>query len=158
MGSDSDSVTAEELRLLDAARRVSARAHAPYSGVHVGAALLDSKGGIHTGCNVENVSFGLTICAERAAVTRAVADGHRDFVAIAVHASTPEAFPPCGACRQVLAEFTPRLRVVWQGQDAVPKSAALGELLGHMLTPEDLPSAAASKIDNADDSKGETSR
>ncbi len=158
MGSASETVTAEELRLLDAARRVSARAHAPYSGVHVGAALLDSKGGIHTGCNVENVSFGLTICAERAAVTHAVADGQRDFVAIAVHASTPEAFPPCGACRQVLAEFAPRLRVVWQGQDEVPQGASLGELLGYMLTPEDLPSAAASKADDADNSKGGTTR
>ena len=157
MGSASEEVTAAELRLLDAARRVSARAHAPYSGVHVGAALLDSEGEVHTGCNVENVSFGLTICAERAAVTHAVADGQRDFVASAVHASTPEAFPPCGACRQVLAEFAPHLRVVWQGRDELPQGATLSELLGFMLTPKDFPSSATQEGDGESDSKGGTS-
>ena len=131
-------VTAEEERLLERARKVAQRAHAPYSGVQVGAALLDRDGGIHTACNVENVSYGLTICAERAAIARAVSDGHRGFVAIAVHASTARAFPPCGACRQVLAEFAPRLRVVWQGADGRPRGASLRELLPAMLQPGDL--------------------
>ena len=144
-----------DLRLLEAAREASIRAYAPYSGVCVGAALLDSKGRIHTGGNVENVSFGLTICAERAAVMQAVAADRREWVAIAVHATTPQAFPPCGACRQVLAEFAPQLRVLWQGADGAPQGASLGDLLAHMLTPQALSrgTGAAGTREPADESE-----
>lgn len=80
-------------------------AHAPYSQFRVGAAVLAADGRIFSGCNVENLSFGLTICAERNALFHAVASGMREFVAIAIVADTREPVSPCGACRQVMAEF-----------------------------------------------------
>lgn len=91
-------------KLLAAATAAQHRAHAPYSKFRVGAALLTSSGKVYTGCNVENASYGLTICAERTAVFNAVSEGHRKFKAIAVVAPSA-ALSPCGACRQVLAEF-----------------------------------------------------
>ncbi|MFO7638536.1 MAG: cytidine deaminase, partial [bacterium] len=78
----------EQRRLLEAARRAAARAHAPYSGFRVGAAVLDERGRVHAGCNVENASYGLTICAERAAVTRMVAAGGQRVAAVLVFADT----------------------------------------------------------------------
>lgn len=92
-------------RLIDAARAVRRRAHAPYSGFQVGAAVLDEAGRIHVGCNVENVSFGLTVCAERNAVAAAVAAGARAVRAVAVVTGASPPATPCGACRQVLAEL-----------------------------------------------------
>lgn len=96
---------ATALRLLKAAAAVSREAHAPYSKFQVGAALLTDQGEIITGCNVENASYGLTICAERNAIFHAVATGRRKFTAVAVVASGEQMPFPCGACRQVLAEF-----------------------------------------------------
>ena len=91
--------------LVDAARAASANAYAPYSRFAVGAAVLAADGRLFTGCNVENASFGLTVCAERNAIAQAVAAGVRDIVAVCVHTPTPEPTPPCGACRQVILEF-----------------------------------------------------
>jgi cytidine deaminase len=93
--------------LLAAARKVRAHAHAPYSRFRVGAAVLDERGRIHTGCNVENASYGLTVCAERNAVAAAVAAGARRISAVAVVTSASPSAAPCGACRQVLAELAP---------------------------------------------------
>src|SRR5258705_4154062 len=90
-------------KLLAAAKAAQRNAHAPYSKFHVGAALLTKSGKVYTGCNVENASYGLTICAERVAMTKAVSEGHRQFQAIAVVAPSA-GLSPCGACRQVLAE------------------------------------------------------
>ena len=91
--------------LLMAAWQVRESAHAPYSRFAVGAALMAADGRIFTGCNVENLSYGLTMCAERVAIGAAVAAGARDFLAMAVVAETAVPISPCGACRQVMAEF-----------------------------------------------------
>ncbi len=99
---------AEALRgeLLAAAREAQAAAYAPYSNFAVGAAVLLSDGVIYRGCNVENASFGLTICAERVALFHAISDGRMDIAAVAVVTSAPKLCKPCGACRQVIAEFS----------------------------------------------------
>jgi len=91
--------------LLRAAERARRASYAPYSRFAVGAALLSTSGRVYLGCNVENASFGLSICAERSAIFQAVSAGEREFSAIAVTAGTGQGAPPCGACRQVLAEF-----------------------------------------------------
>ncbi len=82
-------------------------AYAPYSQFKVGAAVLGATGRVYTGCNVENASYGLSICAERAAIFRAVSEGELAIRAVAISNSTGKAAPPCGACRQVIAEFAP---------------------------------------------------
>jgi|SRR3954447_25859421 cytidine deaminase len=105
------------------------KAYAPYSKFTVGAALLSASGEIYAGCNVENVSFGLTICAERSAVVRAVQEGSREFVAIAIVADTKTPVTPCGACRQFLAEFTPDVSIVSTGRNGISQSWRLSELL-----------------------------
>ena len=99
----------EELAAL--AQEAAEAAYAPYSEFCVGAALVDVHGGVHLGCNVENASYGLTICAERTAMTRAVASGVRTFVAIAIYADADKPCPPCGMCLGTLAEFCDDLEV-----------------------------------------------
>jgi cytidine deaminase len=91
--------------LVTAALEVRERAHAPYSKFLVGAALEDEGGRIHTGCNVENSTYGLTMCAERVAIFKAISEGARKFRRIAVAADTARLTPPCGSCRQLLWEF-----------------------------------------------------
>ncbi len=102
----------QSAELLEAALQARNHAHAPYSNFAVGAALLTDTGKIFIGCNVENISLGLTICAERSAVASAIAAGEKGFVAIAVVADSDEPALPCGACRQVLAEFNPAIKIV----------------------------------------------
>jgi len=97
--------------LVDAAAKARRRAVSPYSGFRVGAALLTRKGDVITGANVESASYGLTCCAERIALFRALTDGEKDFVAIAVVAAAAGGPMPCGACRQLLAEYAPRAEV-----------------------------------------------
>ncbi len=91
--------------LFEAALRARENAHAPFSHFRVGAAIEDASGGIHTGCNVENATYGLTICAERVALFKAISEGVRGFRRVAVAAESERLTPPCGACRQILWEF-----------------------------------------------------
>jgi cytidine deaminase len=118
-----------QLQLVGSATAVRQCAHAPYSRFHVGAAVLTSSGDIFTGCNVENASYGLTICAERAAVCAAVAAGHKQIVAVAV--ATAGGHSPCGACRQVLSEFGPAMEVLLVDADdpSNVRSTTLDKLL-----------------------------
>ena len=95
-----------------AARRAREQAHAPFSHFRVGAALETADGTVVTGCNVENATYGLTICAERVAMFKAISEGHRAFTRIAVVADTEASTPPCGACRQILWEFGGNLEVI----------------------------------------------
>jgi len=115
--------------LIAAAMAVRERAYAPYSNFRVGAALLAADGSVFTGCNVENISYGLTICAERGAILAAVAAGQTTFEAIAIVAESVNPVSPCGACRQVMAEFTPGLQVVCANLKGGIFRATLEELL-----------------------------
>ncbi len=115
--------------LIESARLVREHAYVPYSHFAVGAALRTKGGRIFTGCNVENLSFGLTICAERVAVGAAVAAGERDFEALAVVADSKEPVTPCGACRQVLAEFSTTLPVCSANLEGAVYESSIAELL-----------------------------
>ena len=99
-------------RLIAAARVARDHAHAPYSNFRVGAAVRAQSGRIFTGCNVENATYGLTLCAERVAIFKAISEGERGFDAVAVVADTEALTPPCGACRQILWEFCGDAEVV----------------------------------------------
>ncbi len=100
-------------KLLDAAQKAKENAYAPYSHFHVGAALITPGGNIYSGCNVENTSYGLTICAERNAIFKMAAEGERQISEILVIGDTEEFLPPCGACRQVIAEFSKKETAVY---------------------------------------------
>ncbi|MGH7737879.1 MAG: cytidine deaminase [Candidatus Tyrphobacter sp.] len=123
--------------LLDAARAARARAYAPYSNFTVGAAVETDDGEIVTGANVENASYGLSICAERAAIVRAVAQGHRVFRALAVAAPDGVDAAPCGACRQFVAEFDPDMPVTFTGADGAVRTT-LSKLLPLAFTAKSL--------------------
>ena len=115
--------------LLDAARAARQHAHAPFSHFKVGAALETEDGQILTGCNVENATYGLTVCAERVAVWKAISEGHRRFRRVAVVADTRAPTPPCGACRQILWEFGGDLEVVLGNLDEEKARHWLRDLL-----------------------------
>jgi cytidine deaminase len=117
--------------LVEAARAARGRAYAPYSGFRVGAALETPTGEILVGCNVENATLGLTVCAERVALLGAIADGHREFARVAVVADTAEPTPPCGSCRQLLWEFCGDIEVVLGNLERVTARYRLSELLPH---------------------------
>lgn len=115
--------------LVATARRAAKAAYAPYSKFRVGAAVLTQSGQIFSGCNVENASYGLTCCAERTAIFKAVAEGERRIVAVAVHTPTKKPTPPCGACRQVIHEFGPAAEVVCVCESSERIETTLDQLL-----------------------------
>jgi cytidine deaminase len=126
--------------LVAAARAARDHAVAPYSSFRVGAALQARDGRIITGCNLENASFGLTMCAERVALFKALSEGLRDFTAIVVAADTPHPTPPCGACRQLIWEYCGDVPVILANLEAVTAAHRSGELLpspfdGRTITP-----------------------
>jgi cytidine deaminase len=116
--------------LPQAAIQARRNAHAPYSNFKVGAALLTRDGRLFTGCNIENATYGLTVCAERVAVFTAIAAGcqPRDFAAIAVAAATPHVTPPCGACRQILWEFCGDIPVTMTNLEGRVETCSLADL------------------------------
>jgi cytidine deaminase len=120
--------------LVETAIAARAQAHAPYSNFAVGAALQCADGTVFTGCNVENLSFGLTMCAERVAIGAAVAAGHREFRCIAIVADTDVPISPCGACRQVMAEFNPSLKIIPSNLKGLSEEFSLAELLPRAAT------------------------
>jgi cytidine deaminase len=115
-------------QLVAAAKKAANEAYAPYSGFAVGAALLTADGLVYTGANVENASYGLTLCAERAALVKAVTEGQRDFTKLVVYAASEKLPYPCGACLQALAEFAPALEIV-VANDAGSDTMNLADLL-----------------------------
>jgi cytidine deaminase len=129
---------ADELR--DAAFAAMENAYAPYSNFRVGAALRTSTGEVVTGCNVENAAYGEALCAERVAISAAVAQGLRGFEEIAVASESDDPAPPCGSCRQTMSEFAPDLKVTgyskngksisWRLSDLLPEAFALNYLRG----------------------------
>jgi cytidine deaminase len=118
-------------QLIAAARAVRLNAHAAFSHFLVGAALEAADGRVFTGCNVENATYGLTVCAERVAVFKAVSEGCRAFTRVAVVADTEEPTPPCGACRQILWEFGGDLEVILANLTGEKARFRLRELLPH---------------------------
>ncbi|MEW6189885.1 MAG: cytidine deaminase [Actinomycetota bacterium] len=128
--------TLKEEELIEIAKQARLKAYAPYSNFRVGAALLASDGRIFTGCNIENASYGLSICAERVALLKAVSEGCSDFIKLVIVTDTKEPCSPCGACRQVLFEFNPDISIlmvnlegkqlVMTARELLPKPFVLG--------------------------------
>src|ERR1700709_2277852 len=114
--------------LITAATQVRENAHAPFSHFRVGAAVQDESGRIHTGCNVENATYGLTVCAERIAIFKALSEGVRRFTRVAVVADTEDLTPPCGACRQILWEFCGDVEIVLGNLHGKTENLRLGTL------------------------------
>src|SRR4051794_15755845 len=113
--------------LINLAKEVREHAHAPYSKFKVGAALRTASGRIFKGCNVENISYRLTCCAEQSAICAAVAEGEKEFVEIAVVTDSHKPAVPCGACRQTMAEFNPNIRVIMCTTAGQTETKMLGE-------------------------------
>jgi cytidine deaminase len=119
----------ESETLIAAARQARENAHAPYSNFRVGAALRAQSGRIYTGCNVENASYGLTLCAERVAIFKAMSEGERGFDAIAVVTDTATLTPPCGACRQIIWEFCGDVEILLANLEGKVERERAGKLL-----------------------------
>jgi cytidine deaminase len=124
-------------KLRDLAIDASTRSYSPYSLAKVGSAVVTEDGSIFQGCNVENSSFGGTVCAERVAIWKAISEGHKKLKKIYVY--TVDGWPPCGMCLQVMTEFSNLdLEITFGNKDGVEKTKKLGELLTHAFTPEHL--------------------
>lgn len=131
--------------LIEKAIAARERALAPYSHFKVGAALETRDGRIYTGCNIENVSYGLTVCAERVALWKALSEGAREFSQIAVVTDAPVLTSPCGACRQLLWEYCGDIEVVLHSMQGMEKSLKLSELFPHPFEQQSLGSEPAER-------------
>lgn len=129
----------EVQKMREAALSAAQNAYCRYSEFPVGASVLSAEGEIFAGCNVENASYGLTICAERNAIFQAIAKGHRNLRAVVVVTPTAPPTPPCGACRQVIREFGPDADVFCFGQDKTAKHFKMAELLPAAFGPDNVP-------------------
>ena len=126
----------EFAELIQKAKEAKEQAYAPYSGFHVGAALLCKDGTIFTGCNIENSAYGPTNCAERTAIFKAVSEGFREFEAIAIISDSKQPTAPCGVCRQVMAEFcSPEFPILFVVGDGKYTEHTLGEILPNAFYP-----------------------
>ena len=126
------------LALVEAAKQARSRAYAPYSGGLIGAALMTSRGSVNTGAHSENSSYGLSCCAERTAIFKAVSEGETRIVAIAVVGESEEFTRPCGACRQVMVEFNPKMKVLRRGSDGFSGDDTADALLPAHFNPPGL--------------------
>lgn len=125
--------------LIEESKHAMEKAYVPYSNFKVGAALLTADGKVYHGCNIENAAYSMTNCAERTAIFKAYSEGDRNFTMLAVVADTNRPVPPCGACRQVIAELCPKdMKVVLSNLKGDIKELTLEELLPGAFTPEDL--------------------
>jgi cytidine deaminase len=115
--------------LVESAKKVREMAYAPFSNFRVGAAVRTKNGKIYTGCNVESASYGLTVCAERIAIWKAVSEGEREFVRVSVVADTEELTPPCGVCRQIIWEFCGDIPVTFANLKGKTETVQMSELL-----------------------------
>lgn len=122
-------------KLLNEAFTIQKRAYAPYSNFRVGAALLCGSGKIYHGCNIENASYSPTCCAERLTIFKAISEGERDFLALAIVSDSNQPTPPCGVCRQVLAEFCQAyMPIICSDKNGKFSTVSLGELLPMVFT------------------------
>lgn len=121
----------ERKKLIEIATKARENAMATFSDFRVGAALETASGKVFTGCNIENASYGLTVCAERVAIWKALSEGERDFAQICVVADTEELTPPCGACRQIIWEFCGDVPVTLANLHGASETAQMSELLPH---------------------------
>ncbi len=133
----------EDDMLVQASLDARTHAYAPYSKFRVGAAVLTTDGTIFTGCNVENVTFGMTTCAEQTAVLKAVSEGHRGFVRIAVCTEKSPPATPCGLCRQMLAEFCDDIGIILVNPTGDREYTRLSDIFPHAFRPRDLIGEAA---------------
>jgi len=128
-----------EEELIRRAREARSKAYSPYSRVKIGAAVLTRDGSIYAGCNIENSSYGLSNCAERTAIFKAVSEGRRDLVSMSIVGDSEDFTTPCGACRQVMVQFNPRLRIIRVGLDDGYRSETTAEkLLPEAFNPSSL--------------------
>ena len=137
--------TPEDERLLELAATARSRAYAPYSDFKVGAALLCASGAVYLGCNVENSAFPAGICAERGALAAAIAAGERAFVRLVVIAGSDRPVPPCGICRQVIAELAPDVRLLLANLEGATEESTPQMLLPGAFTARDLNSVVSNQ-------------
>jgi len=124
--------------LIESATRAREKAYSPYSHVRIGAAVLTRAGRLYSGCNIENSSYSLSNCAERTAIFKAVSEGEKSIVAIAIVGKSEDFTKPCGACRQVMIQFNPKMKVLRRGTDGFSADTTAEELLPSAFNPEEL--------------------